>query len=273
MQLSLERIKNRDRWSCRRCGHRFDSLDVIKFGLGDSDDDYITLCDSCIQWGIDVGPQSLDLFKRLITKTKIVFIGDCHGNFSALDKILTIEKPFDLFFSVGDFATLSDMAYVESMEVIDKWGDKGYFVKGNHDDVSCIKPLELYQEIGELKVAGLNGMIRNKTFLKDTSTNISFKEIIYLSHLRDIDILVTHQAPTGVFNGIGEPVLEDLLNYLVPKIYVFGHVHKFKIKFHLNTFMISLPLITNGYAVANFQGRDLRNIEFVLKKGKKFIRV
>jgi len=270
MQSNLDRIKNRDRWSCRRCGHRFDSLEVFKFGCGASDDDYITLCTSCISWGAKVGADCVTLFKSLVTKTKIVFIGDCHGDFSALDKILTREKPFDLFISVGDFATLQDMS---DTSIIDKWKEYGYFVRGNHDDVSCIKPLELYQDIGEIKVAGLNGMIRNKTFLKDTSTNISFKEIIYLSHLRDIDILVTHQAPTGVFNNIGEPVLEELLNYLVPKIYVFGHVHKFRLKFYLNTFMISLPLITKGYAVAHFQGRDLRNIEIVLKRGKKFIRV
>ena len=96
---------------------------------------------------------------------------------------------------------------------------------------------------------------------------------MYLSHLSDVDILVTHQPPTGVFNGMGEPVLEELINYLVPRIYVFGHIHRYKTKFHLNTFMISLPLVTKGHAVAYFQGNELRNLEIVLKKGKKFIRV
>jgi len=259
--MNIEEIKSRDRWSCKRCAHKFDTLEVLKFG----DDTYITLCGQCLDWALQNVEESKILFKSLIANTKVVFIGDCHGNFERLDQILSEEEPFDLFISVGDF---SDGSIPEN-----NWGGRGYYVKGNHDDFECLKQLELCQELRGITVCGLSGMIRNKNFLKDTDNNISFREVLYLSHLKNVDILVTHQAPTGVFNGMGEPVLEELLNYLVPKIYVFGHIHRFKFKFHLNTFVISLPIITKGHAVAYFQGKDLRNLELVFKRGKKFVRV
>jgi len=144
---------------------------------------------------------------------------------------------------------------------------------GNHDNVQFFNQLDVLQEIRGIKVSGLNGMLKSRTFLKDTPNNISFREVLYLSHLRDVDILVTHQPPTGLFNKVGESVFEEMLNYFIPKIYICGHVHRYKLKFHLNTFIISLPVIEHGYAVAYFQGRDLRNIEIVLKKGRKVVRV
>jgi len=188
-----------------------------------------------------------------------------------LDSVLTQEEPFDFFLSVGDIGTLNDVT-PQNIGILDKW-DNGYFVSGNHDNVQFFKPLGLNQDIRGLKVAGLSGVLKSRTFLKDHPNNISFREIMYLSRLNDIDILVTHQPPTGLFDDGGEAVLEELLNYMVPKIHISGHLHRYKLKFHLQTFVISLPMINHGYAVAYFQGRDLRNLEVVLKKGKKYVRV
>lgn len=204
-------------------------------------------------------------------RNKVVLVGDCHGNFERLDAVLTAEEPFDFFLSVGDVGSLSDVT-PQNIQLIDKW-QKGHFVRGNHDNVEFFNPLEIVQNINGLQVASLSGMLKSRTFLKEQINNISFREVLYLSHLRNIDILVTHQPPTGLFNGVGEAVLEEMLNYLVPKIYICGHVHKYKLRFHLQTFVISLPMIHKGYAVAYFQGNDLRDLEVVLKKGKKFIRV
>ena len=203
--------------------------------------------------------------------SKVILIGDCHGNFKKLDAVLTAEAPFDFFLSVGDVGSLSDVT-PQNISLIDRWKN-GYFVRGNHDNVEFFHQLEIVQNINGLQIAALNGMLKSRTFLKEQLNNISFREIMYLSHLKDVDILVTHQPPTGLFNDAGESVLEELLNYLVPKIYISGHVHRYKLKFHLQTFVISLPMIHKGHVVAYFQGRDLRNIEIVLRKGKKVIRV
>jgi Icc-related predicted phosphoesterase len=271
--LETERIKQRDRWACKFCGQRFIDLDVIGFGSS-GNRQYITLCKECLE-GLFKMPikEGTEKCEAAVLENKVVLVGDCHGHFDKLDQILTAEEPFNFFVSVGDVADLNDMALVRNIEVIDKWGGKGYFVRGNHDMVTCFEPLTLHQEINGLTIASLNGIIRSRNFLKDTPNNVSFREILYLSHLTSVDILVTHQPPTGLHKNMGEPVLEELLNYLVPRIYISGHVHKYKLKFHLNTFVISLPMLTKGYAVAYFQGKDLRNIEIILKKGKKFIRV
>lgn len=267
-----ERIKQRDRWTCKRCGKKFEGLVLCKFDLtADNDDCYITFCEDCVDWASDNLGEAKQLCTKLLQRNKVVLVGDCHGNFEKLDSVLTAEEPFDFFISVGDVGCLKDIT-PQNILLIEKW-NKGYFVHGNHDNVEFFTPLEIVQSINGLQVASLNGILKSRTFLKEQVNNISFREVMYLSHLEDIDILVTHQPPTGLFDGAGEPVLEEVLNYLVPKIYVSGHIHKYKLKFHLQTFIISLPMINKGHVIAYFQGRDLRNIEVVLKKGKKFIRV
>lgn len=203
---------------------------------------------------------------------KVVFIGDCHGRFDKLDDVLSSEEPFDIFLSVGDVGVVDDVTPTY-LKILEKWKTKGYMIRGNHDNAQFFEPLTIHQEIAGLQVSGLNGMVKSRSFIKDTTNNISFREILYASHLKDIDILVTHQPPFGVFQDEGEQVLQELLHYLVPKIYIFGHIHKYKIKFYLNTFLISLPLINKGHVVAYFDGKELKNIEVVLRKGKKLIRV
>lgn len=270
--MDLEKIKQRDRWACKKCGHRFDGIEVLHFGDYDIDDNYITLCKPCFDWAFANPKEAISLFRKSLLKNKIVLVGDCHGHLDRLNQILSAEEPFDCFISVGDVATLKDLS-PNNVDIVNRWKHKGYQVYGNHDEAECFTHLALSQHTNGVHIAGLGGILKSRNFIKDTPNNISFREILYLSHLHDVDILVTHQSPTGVFKDIGEPVLEELLNYLVPRIYIFGHVHRFKLKFHLNTFVISLPLITRGYVVAHFQGRDLRNLEMILKKGKKFIRV
>ena len=266
-----ERIKQRDRWTCKRCGKKYEDLVVCQIGSNEDDDGFITLCKTCEEWSWDNREEAVTLYKKLLVRNKIILVGDCHGNFEKLDAVLTAEEPFDFFISVGDVGCLSDVT-PQNISFIEKWNN-GYFVHGNHDNVDFFTPLEISQDINGLKIASLNGILKSRTFLKEQLNNISFREVIYLSHLKDIDILVTHQPPTGLFEDAGEAVLEELLNYLVPKIYISGHVHRYKLKFHLQTFVISLPMIHKGHVVAYFQGRDLRNIEIVLRKGKKVIRV
>jgi len=267
-----ERIKQRDRWTCKRCGKKFEDLVLCKFDpTADTDDCYIAFCKDCVEWASNNVEEAKQLSIKLLQRNKVVLVGDCHGNFDKLDSVLTAEEPFDFFISVGDVGCLKDVT-PQNISLIEKWKN-GYFVRGNHDNVDFFTPLEIVQSINGLQIASLNGILKSRTFLKEQLNNISFREVIYLSHLKDIDILVTHQPPTGLFEDAGEPVLEEVLNYLVPKIYISGHVHRYKLKFHLQTFVISLPMISKGHVVAYFQGRDLRNIEIVLKKGKKFIRV
>ena len=266
------RIKSRDKWACKLCGDKFVNITSCKFRSGYGDDDYISLCKPCLDMAIDNPSHYVKIFEQKLLRNKIVLVGDCHGNFSKLDSVLSAEEPFDYFISVGDVGSLDDVT-LQNITIIDKWKPKGFFIRGNHDDVQFFNPLSITQNIRGASVAGVNGILRSRTFSSDKTKDISFKEIMYLSHQKDIDILVTHQPPTGMFNGIGEAVLEELLNYTVPKIYIFGHIHKYKLKFHLQTFMISLPLINKGYAVAYFRGKDLINLEVIFKKGKKTIRI
>jgi predicted phosphodiesterase len=200
-------------------------------------------------------------------ENKVVLLGDVHGKFDKLDEVLKHEEPFHLAITTGDLGNPSN-------KIIEKWQDKVYQILGDDDNENLFQLLPLHSTIRGLTIASLSGTIKSRTFIKDTDKNISFREILYLSRLQDVDIMVSHQAPKGILGeNFGEDVLKELLNYLVPKIYIFGHMHKLKLKFYLQTFCISLPLVNKGYAVAYFQGRDLRNLELVMKKGKRIIRV
>lgn len=276
MDESLKaRIKDRDRWTCRVCGVRFVDLTLAQFTNKESsepDDQWLTICDDCGVHASENIDESLALFTRLVRRNKIVLVGDCHGRLVDLYNVLEQEEPFDFFLSVGDVCSWSDVT-ASRIVLDDKYTSRGYYVKGNHDVVQILNSLSLLQEIRGIKIAGLNGMVRPRDFVQDTPNNISFREVMYLSHTKDIDILVSHQPPAGLHKDTGEPILTELLQYTVPKVYISGHVHRFKMKFYLNTFMISLPMIDKGHAVAYFQGSDLRNVELVLKKGKRTIRV
>jgi Icc-related predicted phosphoesterase len=259
--VDIDKIKQRDRWSCRSCGTRFTDLQVYQF----DEQNYITLCSTCLKL---ITPK---ICSNLIRTNKVVLIGDCHGKFEVLDRVLSVEEPFDFFISVGDMGILDDVTH-DNIKIIDKWKNKGYEIRGNHFDVEFFNPLSIIQEIKGLKVAALNGIIRPDRFIKSNNC-INFSEVLYLSHIKDIDILVTHQAPSIIYKDKGEKVLTELLTYTVPRLAISGHIHAQKTKFYLNTFCISLPMIHKGYSVAYFQGNDLRNLELVMKKGKRLIRV
>lgn len=193
-------------------------------------------------------------------------MGDCHSHFTVLDEILTREEPFDYFLSVGDLGVIPT-------DVINKWSSRGFSIYGNHDVTESFPRLSIYHELDNLKICGLNGMIKSRTFIRDTSTNISFREILYASHLSNIDILVTHQPPSGIFEDMGEAVLDELVRYMVPKLYIFGHTHKYRLKFYLNTFLLSLPILSNGYGVVYFENEKMTNIEIIIKKNRRMVRI
>ncbi len=268
--LLLERIKKRDRWTCRLCGKRFVNLEVV--GNINNDKQCITVCKECKDVLTSSPTEVKNVIDKLNKENKVVLVGDCHNKFSHLDSVLSSEEPFDFFLSVGDVGSLSEVE-PNDLEIIEKWNKKGYFIRGNHDDVDFFAPLEIVQDINGLKIAGLNGILKSRSFANDKEHNISFSEILYLSHINNIDILVTHQPPAGLFSNCGETIFWQMLDYIIPKVYICGHVHSYKLKFHLNTFIISLPMINHGHAVAYFQGKDLRNIEVTLRKGKKVIKV
>jgi predicted phosphodiesterase len=270
--MDQDKILKRDKWTCRRCGAKFVDLSVVNFDKLEDASSYITLCSQCNKWSLDYPLDSFVLFKNLNRENKIVLVGDIHGQFDKLDEVLTAEAPFDFFVTVGDVGVLEDAGNPNNIAIIDKWSN-GYYIKGNHDTAQFFEQLHLTQEINGLHVCGLNGVLKSDNFANDKLNNISFKEIMYLSHLKDVDLLVTHQPPTGVINGYGEPIFEELLMYVMPKIYIFGHLHTYGIKFYGKTFCISLPLVGKGYAVAYFRGKDLTNLEVILKKGKRIIRV
>jgi predicted phosphodiesterase len=202
--------------------------------------------------------------------TKVILLGDCHGQFKKLDDILTQESPFDFFLTTGDVGSISDVT-PENIQIVDKW-KCGYSIMGNHDqwdgkDIVFFSPLGSLQSICGVAVAAFNGMIKTRTVARN------FASLVEMTHLKNVDILVTHQPPPGLFDNMGESVLGAVLQYVKPKIYISGHIHRYKSVYIDGTFLFSLPLVFNGYVVVYFNEHTLKNIEVTYKKGKRVIKI
>lgn len=199
---------------------------------------------------------------------KIILCGDVHNSFRALDKALTNEEPFDFFLSVGDVCSLKKTTR-EDLVIIDKWKSRGFAIAGNHDtNIEPFPRLDIIQNISGLKVAGLSGMYNSKFLLEEDIKYWNMRELLFLSHQRDIDIFVSH-VPFYGLDDQGNKALTEVINYSAPNLFCSGHLHSYKFKFYNNTVCISLPLINKGYAVAYFEGKRLTNIEVILREKER----
>lgn len=161
------------------------------------------------------------MIKEYTYNLPVIFVGDLHGEFAGfahhiLDKGITDH----LFFQVGDFGIgfyhrLKEASKLRKLSGALKEGNnKLVAIRGNHDDPSYFDG-RIYDEVQLLadysivktpigNILGIGGAISvdrisrvsgrswwsGETFRLDTSR---------ASAVRDVNIIVTHSSPTGVF--------------------------------------------------------------------------
>jgi predicted phosphodiesterase len=176
----------------------------------------------------------------------IGFIGDVHGNFDLLFERMEQHKEIDSWVQVGDFGgeTKSYKAPPKPL----------YFISGNHENWDEIEKMDkgfdqlFHIENGGFVDVGLEGIRilgfggnyspayynkkrialfgeRRRHFVEE-----DFNKAIELpSHLdRGIDIIISHEAPSPYMKGtrnMGQPLINELLRVIKPKLYFFGHHH------------------------------------------------
>lgn len=175
--------------------------------------------------------------------TKIVALGDLHGKWHVAQRILDHEFPEGngTALAVGDFCGFPPLSGGHSI----------YFVHGNHDNYSEIPKLrdakgrgQQYNpifagdliDVGGVKVAGIPGVLsphfyplaRSEAPLKYfTQTDVDAMRTI-----KGVDILLMHEAPHGVGfvkkgMDMGKEMLTGIIEYLKPRLVLFGHHHVF----------------------------------------------
>lgn len=201
---------------------------------------------------------------------KIAFMGDTHGNLPYTHKALryAARNDADLVVSVGDFGYWDDNYAKNVGEEAGRLELQVFFVDGNHENHEVLNSLPvredgfrvLHDNVAHIprgtvwtwdgvRFLGLGGahsvdrLRRREGFDWFAEETITYGQAFEASQFRDIDVMVTHDAPDRVEipgiagNPYGFPPVEialsekhrEMLGYVVdsvkPKMLVHGHYH------------------------------------------------
>ena len=180
-------------------------------------------------------------------------LGDIHGDFDAVRRIMERHREVPFWLCVGDVAT-ADGRY-------ESFPSPLYFIKGNNENFDVLASGELPENvffipngqqtsIGELRIAGLGGThaptmydvaaadlphpkksTPKATEAADRRRHFVREEVDACKALRDIDVFLSHEAPRPfrVHRGIdaGKAQINEVLAAMQPRLHLFGHHHRF----------------------------------------------
>jgi Icc-related predicted phosphoesterase len=184
-------------------------------------------------------------------------IGDIHGNFDALNRILTRHPEIPFWLCVGDVASITG-AYPEPAAPL-------YFIQGNNEAFDRLTAFRAGAEsvpnlhfipngtavtVGDLRVAGVGGTFAPTWYdspvaalpvksRDDKRRHFVREEVEAAMRLRHIDVLLTHEAPKPFWidlpssssptrkwrRDVGKDVITGLADALAPRLHCFGHHH------------------------------------------------
>jgi Icc-related predicted phosphoesterase len=194
-------------------------------------------------------------------------IGDIHGNFSALDRILARHPDIPFWLCVGDVASQGGAYPTPSAPL--------YWIKGNNEDFDRIDafqagsaslvnlhfiPNGMTIRVGPIVVAGVGGTFAptwydtraadlphprrstaKATELADKRRHFVREEVERVKTLAPVDVLLTHEAPKPFWidlpsstapskrwrRDVGKAQMTELADALQPRLHCFGHHHTF----------------------------------------------
>jgi Icc-related predicted phosphoesterase len=188
-------------------------------------------------------------------------LGDIHGNFAALEEIVSRHPEVPFWLCVGDVASRAGDYPTPAAPV--------YFIKGNNENFDAIATRALPESliyltngercvIDRLVVAGVGGTFAptwyhtpaaalphpvkrtaRATELADKRRHFVREEIEAASRLRGVDVLLTHEAPSPFWidlpsstaagkrwrRDVGKPEITALADAVRPRLHAFGHHH------------------------------------------------
>ena len=186
-------------------------------------------------------------------------IADIHGNFEAMHRAMERHPDVPFWICVGDVASRAG-AYPEPSKPL-------YWIKGNNENFDRIADFEAGKSLvpnllfipngtvvtaGPIRVAGLGGTFAPTWFdtpvaqlphrtIDDKRRHFVREEAEACKRLRNIDILMTHEAPRPFIivddptpgmprprrRDAGKPAINDVLATVKPRLHLCGHHHRF----------------------------------------------
>jgi len=207
---------------------------------------------------------------------KILVVGDIHGKWNLLNDLIIKEKPNKII-QCGDFGFWPKIG---NFSKIKNYNTEIYFCDGNHEDHNELKNLknneikknifymprgsvlELIEGRKILFIGGSNSTDKNVRmpyidwFLEET---ISYKDLDKINFNDRPDIIISHTCPNEFMeylelsnsyddNDCSRKALSYVLEIFKPKLWIFGHFHKFKEGIYQDTKWICLNKIENQYS-------------------------
>jgi hypothetical protein len=183
-------------------------------------------------------------------------LADVHGNFDAMTRAMERHPEVPFWLCVGDVASRAGL-YPEPVAPL-------YWIQGNNENFDRIAewqagkalvpnlhfiPNGTAVDVGPLRVAGLGGTFAPKWF-ETPAANLPYtksddkrrhfvrEEVEACAKLRDVDILMTHEAPRPFVVALeenaakrrldaGKPAINAVLAALKPRLHLFGHHHRY----------------------------------------------
>ena len=186
-------------------------------------------------------------------------IGDIHGNFAALARILGRHPEIPFWLCVGDVASASG-AYPEPSAPL-------HWIKGNNESFDRIAALQAGTEhvpnlhyipngvavkVGPLRVAGVGGTFAPTWYdtpaaalpakpKDDKRRHFVREEVEACKKLGSVDVLLTHEAPKPFWidlpsstapsrkwrRDVGKVPIAEVADAIKPKLHCFGHHHTY----------------------------------------------
>jgi Icc-related predicted phosphoesterase len=202
-------------------------------------------------------------------------IGDIHGDFASVRRIMGRHPDVPFWISVGDLA--DDQGRYEDVPAPLHW------IKGNNENFDVIASGDLpaslrliengrERAIEDVRVAGLGGTFApswyetpaadlphpvkgtgKATALADKRRHFVKEEVVRCQAMTDIDIFMSHEAarPYRVRGGTGPDAgktpISEVLASMQPKLHLFGHHHEFSEQMRQNVKSVGLDLVSRSY--------------------------
>jgi Icc-related predicted phosphoesterase len=184
-------------------------------------------------------------------------IGDVHGNFEALNRILTRHREIPFWLCVGDLASVTG-AYPQPAAPL-------YFIQGNNESFDRLNAFRSGTEsvpnlhfipnatavrVGGINVAGVGGTFAPKWYETPASSlpvmgkddkrrHFVREEVEQAKGLANVDVLLTHEAPKPFWidlpssssptrkwrRDVGKDAITEVADAIKPRLHCFGHHH------------------------------------------------
>ena len=205
-------------------------------------------------------------------------LGDIHGDFDAVNRIMRRHPEVPFWISVGDLA--DDEGNYQPVAT------PLYWIKGNNENFDLIGSGRLPQNLHwiaqagvtrthGISIAGLGGTLAptwyetpaadlphptkaspRATALADKRRHFVREEVEACKALQNVDVFMTHEAPRPYIVGArpgrrgidaGKTQVNEVLSAMRPRLHLFGHHHRFTEQDRQGVRSVGLDLVSSSY--------------------------